>query len=153
MSKRASADEIRKPSNQFWFVYILELNNGKFYTSTRMNLIKEFTGIRMENETIKEMVYKLGADVCGIVTIERFQNAPSGFHPNDILSDRLDDTAFPAFELFDLDNYYKENIWPAIFTKRGCVFHCTYCPYSSLEGNYYREKSPGRVVDEIEHIS
>jgi radical SAM superfamily enzyme YgiQ (UPF0313 family) len=64
----------------------------------------------------------------------------------------LDSTAFPAYELFDLDEYYEHGISPAIVTKRGCAFQCTYCPYSELEGKRYRLKSPQRVVDEIEHI-
>jgi radical SAM superfamily enzyme YgiQ (UPF0313 family) len=66
--------------------------------------------------------------------------------------DNLDDTAFPAYQLFDLEKYYEMGITPAIVTKRGCAFNCTYCPYSSLEGKRYRLKSPQRVVDEIEHI-
>ena len=66
--------------------------------------------------------------------------------------ERLDDTALPAYDLFELDRYTERNISPGIFTKRGCVFHCIYCPYHSLEGARYRLKSPTRVVDEIEHI-
>ncbi len=66
--------------------------------------------------------------------------------------ENMDETAFPAYQIFDLDQYYTHNISPAILTKRGCAFRCTYCPYSSLEGPRYRLKSPGRVVDEIEHI-
>jgi radical SAM superfamily enzyme YgiQ (UPF0313 family) len=58
----------------------------------------------------------------------------------------------PAYQLFDLENYYQKGISPAITTKRGCAFNCTYCPYASLEGKRYRLKSPQRVVDEIEHI-
>jgi radical SAM superfamily enzyme YgiQ (UPF0313 family) len=68
------------------------------------------------------------------------------------LVDDLDATAFPAYELFDLTKYAERGISPAILTKRGCAFRCTFCPYSSLEGTRYRLKSPGRVVDEIEHI-
>ena len=66
--------------------------------------------------------------------------------------DNLDATAFPAYELFDLDKYYELGISPAIVTKRGCGFRCTYCPYSSLEGKRYRLKSPKRVADEIDRI-
>ncbi len=66
--------------------------------------------------------------------------------------ERLDDTAFPAYELFDLERYQQHGISPGILTKRGCAFRCTYCPYRSLEGARYRLKSPARVVDEIEHI-
>lgn len=66
--------------------------------------------------------------------------------------ERLDETAMPAYELFDLERYQQNHISPAILTKRGCGFQCSYCPYSSLEGSRYRLKSPGRVVDEIEYV-
>jgi len=33
---------------------------------------------------VKEMAFGLGAKVCGIAGIDRFQNAPQGFHPRDI---------------------------------------------------------------------
>ena len=68
------------------------------------------------------------------------------------LIENLDATAFPAYELFDLDKYQENGVSPSIFTKRGCSFHCTFCPYRSLEGVCYRVKSPKRVVDEIKHI-
>ncbi len=66
--------------------------------------------------------------------------------------ENLDATAFPAYELFDLERYQQHGISPGILTKRGCAFHCTYCPYRSLEGARYRLKSPARVVDEVERI-
>jgi epoxyqueuosine reductase len=37
-------------------------------------------------EQIKELVHLLGADVCGIASVESYQDAPKGFHPTDILS-------------------------------------------------------------------
>jgi epoxyqueuosine reductase len=40
----------------------------------------------MNKNTIKEYVLNRGADVCGIASVDRFQNAPAGFHPADILS-------------------------------------------------------------------
>jgi len=33
---------------------------------------------------IKELARQSGADLCGIAPVERFENAPAGFHPNDI---------------------------------------------------------------------
>jgi radical SAM superfamily enzyme YgiQ (UPF0313 family) len=71
--------------------------------------------------------------------------------PRDLVSD-LDSTAFPAYELFNLARYREQGINPAITSKRGCSFGCTFCPYTSLEGTHYRLKSPARVVDEIEHV-
>ncbi len=41
----------------------------------------------MKKDLLNKFVYQAGADVCGIASIDRFQNAPSGFHPADILPD------------------------------------------------------------------
>ena len=64
----------------------------------------------------------------------------------------LDDQALPAYDLLDWQAYAERKITPAIFTKRGCAFSCTYCPYSKLEGKRYRLKSPRRVLSEARNI-
>jgi radical SAM superfamily enzyme YgiQ (UPF0313 family) len=64
----------------------------------------------------------------------------------------LNGMALPAYDLFDLKKYAEYKITPAIFTKRGCAFSCTYCPYSKLEGKRYRVKTPERILAEIRHI-
>lgn len=38
-------------------------------------------------DRIKEILMNLGADICGIANVERFTNAPTGFHPTDIYGD------------------------------------------------------------------
>lgn len=40
----------------------------------------------MKNQ-IKELVLSLGADVCGFANVNRFSEAPAGFHPRDIFPD------------------------------------------------------------------
>ncbi len=76
-----------------------------------------------------------------------------GFHsvPPRLVMD-LDGQALPAYDLLDWPLYAEKEITPAIFTKRGCAFSCTYCPYSKLEGKHYRLKSPQRVIAEARHI-
>ena len=64
----------------------------------------------------------------------------------------LDNQALPAYDLLDWQAYADRKITPAIFTKRGCAFSCTYCPYSKLEGKRYRLKSPRRVLAEARNI-
>jgi radical SAM superfamily enzyme YgiQ (UPF0313 family) len=64
----------------------------------------------------------------------------------------LDAQALPAYDLVDWKPYAERKITPAIFTKRGCAFSCTYCPYSKLEGKRYRLKSPQRVISEARYI-
>lgn len=38
----------------------------------------------MDSNYIRNLTYSLGADVCGIGSIDRFEEAPKGFHPLDI---------------------------------------------------------------------
>jgi radical SAM superfamily enzyme YgiQ (UPF0313 family) len=64
----------------------------------------------------------------------------------------LDRQALPAYDLVDWQPYAGRKITPAILTKRGCAFSCTYCPYSKLEGKRYRLKTPQRVLAEAHHI-
>lgn len=39
------------------------------------------------NKEVKEIASCLGADICGIASVERFAEAPKGFHPQDIFPD------------------------------------------------------------------
>jgi radical SAM superfamily enzyme YgiQ (UPF0313 family) len=64
----------------------------------------------------------------------------------------LDAQALPAYDLLDWQPYTARRVTPAILTKRGCAFSCTYCPYSKLEGKRYRLKSPQRVLAEAKNI-
>lgn len=41
----------------------------------------------IDSNEIKKFLYNSGADACGIAPVERFKNAPEGFHPKDIYSD------------------------------------------------------------------
>jgi epoxyqueuosine reductase QueG len=41
----------------------------------------------VDNETVKRVLYDLGADLCGIAPVERFSGAPKGFHPADICAE------------------------------------------------------------------
>jgi epoxyqueuosine reductase len=48
------------------------------------SLKEEVWRMNSMEERIKEIIINLGADVCGIANIERFTEAPFGFHPQDI---------------------------------------------------------------------
>lgn len=43
--------------------------------------------MEMSSEHVKEISTALGADLCGIASIDRFKEAPKGFHPCDVLPD------------------------------------------------------------------
>ena len=39
----------------------------------------------VDSRKVKNIMYSLGADLCGIASIERFADAPKGYHPLDVL--------------------------------------------------------------------
>jgi epoxyqueuosine reductase len=41
----------------------------------------------MNAAVIKTIIRKMGADLCGVAPVERFKDAPKGFHPTDIYHD------------------------------------------------------------------
>lgn len=95
--------------------------------------------------------YEMGGDIYDIPGCVFRKNARFDYTPPRLV-ENLNGAPLPAYDLFDLEKYADQGIIPAIFTKRGCAFNCSFCPYSKLEGKRYRLKSPGRVVAEICHI-
>lgn len=61
-------------------------------------------------------------------------------------------SAFPSRELFNLKEYRKKPYSINLMTKRGCEFHCIFCPNAFISGCRYRLRSPKNVVDEIEQM-
>ena len=41
--------------------------------------------MELTKKEIKERLYELGADLCGIAGVDRFGEAPEGYHPLDVL--------------------------------------------------------------------
>lgn len=39
----------------------------------------------MDSAEVKKIMYSLGADLCGIASVDRFDDAPEGYHPLDVL--------------------------------------------------------------------
>lgn len=55
----------------------------------------------------------------------------------------------PARDLLDYPRYIRRGGMGNVQTKRGCVFKCRYCTYPLLEGNRFRAREAGDVVDEL----
>ena len=79
--------------------------------------------------------------------------------PREVIDD-LDSIPFPAWDLVDFSRYSKvtsmngychSTPWAAVFTSRGCPFHCAYC--HDIFGKRARLRSPENVVDEIELLA
>ncbi|MDQ2920666.1 MAG: hypothetical protein M3R52_03475, partial [Acidobacteriota bacterium] len=71
----------------------------------------------------------------------------------------LDDLAFPAWDLFPLENYWnlrfahgpqgKDRYLP-LLTSRGCPYPCEFCVVPATNNQKWRARSAENVVDEIE---
>jgi anaerobic magnesium-protoporphyrin IX monomethyl ester cyclase len=71
----------------------------------------------------------------------------------------LDDLPFPAYDLIDLQPYFKAQSMPPIprrryislFSSRGCPYKCNYC--HDVFGKRFRQHSAQRVADEVEYFT
>jgi len=58
----------------------------------------------------------------------------------------------PIFVPEYVDFYQQKSGMINLQTKRGCPFSCVYCTYPGLEGNCFRPREVGAVVDDIERM-
>lgn len=58
----------------------------------------------------------------------------------------------PLYEKKLVDYYIDKSDVINLHTKRGCPYRCIYCTYPSLEGNRFRPRDPGAVVDDIQRL-
>ncbi len=116
-----------------------------------------------EGESVfMEIISRLDAgrdahDVRGIV----FRNADGTvtINPPAIPIEDLDALPYPAWDLMDIQTYFrvtrmglvykKWHYWP-IFTSRGCPYQCIYC--HNVFGKVFRGRSSYNVVDEMEML-
>jgi lipid biosynthesis B12-binding/radical SAM protein len=63
-----------------------------------------------------------------------------------------DDFSAPLFDPQLVDFYLRQSGMVNLQTKRGCPYRCSYCSYPHLEGNRFRTRNPGLVVDELEKL-
>ncbi len=90
-------------------------------------------------------------DIPGIAYFKggRFiRSSPRGFIEN------LDQLPYPAYHLLDMDRYYYEFLgrdFAIMEGSRGCPHRCSFC-YLGMYGNRFRQKSPGRLVNEVAYV-
>jgi len=68
----------------------------------------------------------------------------------------IDGLPFPAYHLLPMDKYRAYAIYDVgrnfttMITSRGCPFHCIYCTSSAVFGHKLRQRSPEKVIQEIQ---
>jgi len=54
-------------------------------TSSQKIVVEEQVAVNMGSADVKTITTELGVDLCGIAPVGRFEGAPEGFHPRDVL--------------------------------------------------------------------
>lgn len=105
---------------------------------TFLQLINKIIQKEKDFETVKGLMYMKNGEFIETPDIE--------------MIDDLDALPYPAYNLFDLKNYYawQRGVVP-IVTSRGCPFRCVFCSINLTMGYKFRARSPKNVVDELEY--
>jgi len=102
-------------------------------------------------QTLAEIMSRLkeGRDLSGIAGTARVRGGRHEINPERPLIEDLDSVPFPTYRNFNLE-LYKGALLPVI-TSRGCRNRCSFCVEHSRWRDEIRYRSPGHVVDELEH--
>lgn len=121
---------------------IVALGEGE---NTVVELADYFCGNRGDLEGIKGLCFKKEDGTF-------FRTPPRPLIQN------LDEIPFPAFEDFPIRYYTGSDdadsnpIFWAIFSSRGCPFHCTFCCGHNVFGRTYRLRSAKNICEEIKSL-
>jgi len=89
-----------------------------------------------------------------------------GIHGRDVADERMprvcpiEDLPFGFFDPLPLEAYWKLHYahgpvrtgrYITMFTSRGCPYACAFCQTPKMWGGHWMAKSPGRIVDEMDH--
>ncbi|MDD2753509.1 MAG: radical SAM protein [Candidatus Portnoybacteria bacterium] len=110
---------------------------------TMAELIDYAAGKKRRND-IKGIAYKEGGQIISTPPRELIEN--------------LDELPVPAWDKFDLNNYYDYHVFDmrpphtSIMASRGCPFCCAYCVSHKIWQGKYRLRSVGHVMREIDYL-
>lgn len=104
----------------------------------------------------------MNEDVRGIAGLVWRKSRDIMVNPRPPLIKNLDEIPFPAWDLMEMEEYFRIGMFHnpfvrsgrvgCIMTSRGCPQRCYYCSSSDFFGHGFRAISAGRVVTMIEHL-
>ncbi|MDD5556473.1 MAG: radical SAM protein [bacterium] len=108
--------------------------------------------------TVLDLAARLGAggSAEGVAGVTRRDGGGVTVNPDRPFIEDLDALPYPARDLYRWERYHEPNYlalpWITMISSRGCPFRCTFCLWPQvMYGSRFRTRSPGNVVDEIEH--
>ena len=169
---RSTIDIIRKLRESFPASYVAVLENTQAVTAYSLELIQdefydaganyvvmgeaEHRGIELIKHIVNQEDFNLiKADGIGV-----FLNREKTYTTAVNKISNLDSLAFPAWELFPVQNYWKlkyshgplsANRYLPISTSRGCPYACRFCVIPKTNDLKWRPHSATHVVNEMEH--
>ena len=113
-------------------------------------------------ETVVELVDALdrGAPMAEMLGIGYREGDDVVINPRRARTREIDDIAWPAWDLIDLDTYHEHRwmggMWShnksvPILATRGCPYQCTYCSAPNMWTPRWIPRDPKQVVDEIQY--
>ena len=97
-------------------------------------------------------------DLSNINGIAYKKNGKIQHTPSRNLIENLDDLPVPAWDKFNLENYFDYHVfnmctpYTSIIASRGCPFRCTFCISHEVWQHKYRSRSPAHVMKEIDYL-
>jgi radical SAM superfamily enzyme YgiQ (UPF0313 family) len=112
-------------------------------------------------ETVVELLEALdhGAPMAEMLGIGHRQDGEVVVNPRRARTMQIDEIAWPAWDLIDLDTYHEHRWMGGMWSKnksvpilatRGCPYQCTYCSAPNMWTPRWIPRDPERVVDEIQ---
>lgn len=101
---------------------------------------------------LRDISSEVPFDIPGIAFFHNNQFVRSSFRG---YQNNLDQLPQPAFHLLPMGKYFYELMgthFTILESSRGCPYQCNFC-YLGMYGTQYRQKSIGRVMDEIKHVT
>ncbi len=107
--------------------------------------------------TVAELVARLeeGGSLADVRGISYKENGEMFHNEDRPFIEDLDSLPLPARHLFDIERYLarmKGRRVAPILSSRGCPFKCIFCYRGPAAGKKFRGRSPGKIIEEIEHL-
>lgn len=150
--------------NKFPALPLVALENGQAVTAYSLHLVKEefFKAgadyILTGDGEAAAVKLTLG-DPLAIKQIDGL-GSPAFYNARRPVNTKLDELAFPAWDLFPLHNYWRLRFahgpqsaqrYLPLLTSRGCPYACKFCVAPTSNSQKWRARSAKNVVDEMEH--
>jgi anaerobic magnesium-protoporphyrin IX monomethyl ester cyclase len=149
------ADRIKEKTGAFVFMFGPQVSVTPEYAMTRSSLDAAICG-EPESASVELAESIFSDDARALADIKGLWWRDSGIkkNPPRPFEEDLDSIPFPYRDVKYANSYfYRDGETPflTVLASRGCPYDCIYCPYPVSQGNRFRARTPGNVIEELLH--